>query len=146
MNAISKKLSSWKLIKTTPFPGIPSRPCSNGNSNSIPCIYSRINRVFYVGVMQNAQREGGQACPKTRPIVIKGTVSRDFLLLLVFLWISFPPAPEYPIRPLSNFFKKSWRFLQVKVHHWYQRHRWQFCHRCERHGRQNCRQYQRCWR
>jgi hypothetical protein len=55
---------------------------------------------------------------------IKGTVSREFLLL-VFLWISFPPAPEYPIRAVSNFFENSRRYSQVKVHHRYQRHRWQ---------------------
>jgi len=38
---------------------------------------------------------------------VKGTVSRDFLLLVfsVFSWISFPPAPEYPIRAVSSFFK-----------------------------------------
>ncbi len=42
-----------------------------------------------------------------------------------FSWISFPPAPEYPIRTVSNFFEKSRRYSQVKVHHRYQRHRWQ---------------------
>ncbi len=63
---------------------------------------------------------------------IKGTVSRDFLLL-VFLWISFPPAPEYPIRTVSNFFENSRRYLRVKVHHRCQRHRWQICHRCQWH-------------
>ncbi len=36
-------------------------------------------------------------------------------LLLVFSWISFPPAQEYSIRTFSN----------VKVHHRYQRHLWQ---------------------
>jgi hypothetical protein len=55
---------------------------------------------------------------------LKGTVSRDFLLL-VFLWISFPPAPEYPIRIVSNFFENSRRYSQAKVHHRCQRHRWQ---------------------
>jgi hypothetical protein len=41
-----------------------------------------------------------------------------------FLWISFPPAPEYPIRTISNFFQKSRRYSQLKVDH-----RWQICHR-----------------
>ncbi len=59
---------------------------------------------------------------------LKVTVSRDFLLL-VFSWISFPPAPEYPIRTVSNFFEISWRYLQVKVQHRYQRHWWQNCRR-----------------
>ena len=53
-----------------------------------------------------------------------------------FSWISFPPAPEYPIRTVSNFFENSRRYSQVKVHHRYQRHRWQICHRCQRHRRQ----------
>jgi len=60
-----------------------------------------------------------------------------------FSSISFPPAPEYPIRTVSNFFENSRRYSQVKVHHRYQRHRWQICHRCQRHRRQNCRRYQR---
>ncbi len=53
-----------------------------------------------------------------------------------FSWISFPPAPEYPIRTVSNFFENLRRYSQVKVHHQYQRHRWQICHRCQRHQRQ----------
>ncbi len=70
-----------------------------------------------------------------------------------FSWISFPPAPEYPIRTVSNFFENSRRYSQVKVHHRYQRHRWQICHRCQRYRRQIlppvllvlliCRRYQR---
>jgi hypothetical protein len=46
-----------------------------------------------------------------------------------FSSISFPPAPEYPNRTVSNFFENSRRYLQVKVHHRCQRHRWQICHR-----------------
>jgi hypothetical protein len=57
-------------------------------------------------------------------ILIKGTVSLDFLLL-VFLWISFPPAPEYRVRTISNFFKNARLYSQVKVHQRYQRHRQQ---------------------
>ncbi len=70
-----------------------------------------------------------------RKVFIKGTVSRDFLLL-VFSSISFPPAPEYPIRTVSNFFENSRRYSQVKVHHRYQRHRRQICHRCQQHRQQ----------
>ncbi len=47
---------------------------------------------------------------------LKWTVSQDFLLL-VFSWISFHPAPEYPIRTVSNFFENSRRYSQVKVHY-----------------------------
>ncbi len=60
-----------------------------------------------------------------------------------FSWISFPPAPEYPIRDRFEFFRKLRRYSQVKVHHRYQRHRWQISHRCQRHWWQNCRRYQR---
>jgi hypothetical protein len=72
---------------------------------------------------------------------LKGTVSRDFLLL-VFLWISFPPAPEHPIRTVSNFFENSRRYSQVQMHHRYQRHWWQICQRSQRHRRQTCHRYQ----
>jgi hypothetical protein len=42
-----------------------------------------------------------------------------------FSWISFPQAPEYITRAVSNFFENSRRYSQLKVDHWYQRHRWQ---------------------
>ena len=42
-----------------------------------------------------------------------------------FLWISFPQAPEYDIRAVSNFFENSRRYSQLKVCHRCQRHRWQ---------------------
>ncbi len=96
--------------------------------------------------------------------ILKGTVSRDFLLQ-VFSWITFP-APENNIRVISNFFENSWRHSQVKVHHRYQRHRRQIlqpvtlvlltpvanllsvstipaanCHRYQRHRRQICHRY-----
>ncbi len=59
----------------------------------------------------------------------KGTVSRDFLLL-VFFMNQFPQGPEYTIRAVSNFFENSRRYSQLKVGHRYQRHRWQICHQC----------------
>ncbi len=34
-----------------------------------------------------------------------------------FSWISFPQAPEYTIRDVSNFFENSRRYSQLKVHH-----------------------------
>ncbi len=42
-----------------------------------------------------------------------------------FSRISFPQAPEYTIRVVSNFFENSRRYSQLKV-----------CHRCQRHRRQ----------
>ncbi len=49
-------------------------------------------------------------------IYLKGQCHEIFCYWF-FLWISFPPAPEYPIRTVSNFFENSRRYSQVKVHH-----------------------------
>ncbi len=65
---------------------------------------------------------------------LKGQCHEIFLPYF-FSWISFPPAPEYPIRTVSNFLKNSRRYSQIKVHHWYQLHRWQICHRYQWHRR-----------
>ncbi len=78
----------------------------------------------------------------SKMFILKGECHKIFCFWFSS-WISFPPAPEYPIRTVSNFFENSRRYSQVKVHHRYQRHRWQICHRCQRHRRQNCRRYQR---
>ena len=59
-------------------------------------------------------------------VSLKGQCHKSFCFWF-FSRISFSPAPEYPIRTISNFFENSQRYLQVKVHHWYQRHRWQIC-------------------
>jgi hypothetical protein len=67
---------------------------------------------------------------KTFKYQFKGTVSRDFLLLVFFMG-QFPPAPEYPMRTVSNFFENSQRYSQVKVHHQYQQHRRQICRQCQ---------------
>ncbi len=40
-------------------------------------------------------------------------------------WFSFPPAPEYSIKTVSNFFENSRRYSQLRVCHRCQRHRWQ---------------------
>jgi hypothetical protein len=32
-------------------------------------------------------------------------------------WISFPQAPDYTFRAVSNFFEISRRYSQLKVHH-----------------------------
>ncbi len=60
-------------------------------------------------------------------VYLKGTVSRDFLLLVFwfFSWISFPQAPEYTVRAVSNFVENSRRYSQLKVHHRCHWHRWQ---------------------
>ncbi len=42
-----------------------------------------------------------------------------------FSWISFPQASDYTIRVVSNFFKNSRRYSQLKVCHRCQWHRWQ---------------------
>ncbi len=68
-------------------------------------------------------------------------MSRDFWLQVFFMNL-LPQAPENNIRVISNSFENSRRYLQVKVHHRCQRHRWQIlppiplvlliCHRCQR--------------
>ncbi len=40
-------------------------------------------------------------------------------------WISFPRAPDYTNRAVSNFYKNSRRYLQLKAQHWCRWHRWQ---------------------
>ncbi len=50
---------------------------------------------------------------------------REIFCFWFFSWISFPPAPEYSIRTVSNFFENSRRYLQLKVCHRCQRHQWQ---------------------
>ncbi len=120
-----------------------------------------------LSVIQSARctRKKKNADAWTSTVTDKGTVSRDFLLQ-VFSWITFPQAPDYNIRIISNFFENSRRYLQVKVHHrcqrWqicqYQRHRREIlppvplvlltiCHRCQRYRRQICRRcQQRHWK
>jgi hypothetical protein len=65
-------------------------------------------------------------------IILTGQCHEIFCFLF-FSWISLPPAPEYPIRTVTNFFKN----LQVKVHNRYQRHRRQICHQYQWHRRQS---------
>ncbi len=55
---------------------------------------------------------------------LKGTVSRDFLLLVLFM-NQFPPSPRVSRKTVSNFFENSRRYSQLKVCHRCQRHRWQ---------------------
>ncbi len=59
----------------------------------------------------------------------KGTVPQDFQFQF-FSWISFPQAPEYPIRTVLNFFKYLRKYSQFKVHHWCRLHWWQIYRRC----------------
>jgi hypothetical protein len=41
-----------------------------------------------------------------------------------------PQAPDNNVRVFSNFFQNSRRYSQLKVHHWYQRYKWQICRWC----------------
>jgi hypothetical protein len=59
-----------------------------------------------------------------------------------FSRIIFHQALENNIRVISNFFKNSGIYSQVKVHHQYQQHWWQICYWCQRHQQQICRQFQ----
>ncbi len=57
-----------------------------------------------------------QLCRKFIIFFLKGTVSRDFRLL-VFIMNQFLQAPEYTIGVVSNFFENLRRYSQLKVWH-----------------------------
>ncbi len=57
-------------------------------------------------------------------IKLKGQCHEIFCFWF-FSWTSFPQASDYTIRAVSNFFKNSRRYSQLKVWHRCQRHRWQ---------------------
>ncbi len=61
---------------------------------------------------------GCQPCRKKIPL--KGQCHAIFCFWF-FSWISFPPAPDYSIKTVSNFFENSRRYSQLKC----QRHQWQ---------------------
>ncbi len=65
-----------------------------------------------------------KASPPSRNVRLKGQCHEIFCFWFFHESVS-PPAPEYPIRTVSNFFENSQRYSQVKVHHRYQRHQWQ---------------------
>ncbi len=56
------------------------------------------------------------------PFPLKGQCHEIFCFWF-FSWVSFPPAPEYSIKTVTNFFENSQWYSQVKVHHLYQQHR-----------------------
>ncbi len=58
---------------------------------------------------------------------LKGQCHEFFCFWFFFMNQFSPSPPEYPIRTVFNFFGNSRRYSQVKVHHRYQRHRWQIC-------------------
>ncbi len=60
----------------------------------------------------------------TQKTLLKGTVSRNFLLL-VFFMNQFSPSPRVFHKHRFEFFENSRIYSQVKVHNRYQRHRWQ---------------------
>ncbi len=61
-------------------------------------------------------------------------------LLRVFYWIIFPRALTNNSRVISNFLENSWKYSQVKVHHW-----WQICCWCQRHQLQIMGKILDCW-
>ncbi len=59
-----------------------------------------------------------------RKLKLKGQCHEIFFFWF-FSWISFPPAPEYSFKTVSNFFENSRRYSQLKVCHRCRWHRWQ---------------------
>ncbi len=58
----------------------------------------------------------------TSKLHLKGQCHEIFCFWCFFM-NQFPPAPEYPIRTVLNFFENSGMYSQVKVHHRYQPNR-----------------------
>ncbi len=67
---------------------------------------------------QNDRKLGG-APPKIPSFDLKGQCHEIFLLQIFFM-IYLPQAPENNTRVISNFFKNSRKYSQVKVHQRYQ--------------------------
>ena len=61
---------------------------------------------------------------KHSQMTLKGQCHEIFCFWF-FSSISFPPAPEYPIRTVSNFFENSRRYSQLNIDHRCRWHRWQ---------------------
>jgi hypothetical protein len=82
---------------------------------------------FHVGGFRNSQGKGKSFEDEGNSRVIRGWGGGSWGLLkgqcheIFRFWffssISFPPAPEYPIRTVSNFFENSRRYSQLKVDH-----------------------------
>jgi hypothetical protein len=65
-----------------------------------------------------------RVCHSHAKVTLKGQYHEIFDSCF-FSWISFPQAPEYTFRAVSNLFENSRRYSQLKVHHRYHWHRWQ---------------------
>ncbi len=65
-----------------------------------------------------------QILERKATIFLKGQCHEIFRFCF-FSWFSFPHAPDYTIRAVSNFFENSPRYSQLKVCHRCRWHRWQ---------------------
>jgi hypothetical protein len=63
-----------------------------------------------------ATSKGHEILSQVCYVSLKGQCHEIFCFWF-FKSISFPPAPEYPIRTVSNFFENSRRYTQLKVDH-----------------------------
>ncbi len=70
------------------------------------------------------QREERTSTDRAVESLLKGQCHEVFDFCF-FSWISFPQAPEYTNRAVSNFFENSRRYSQLKVYHRCRWHRWQ---------------------
>ncbi len=66
---------------------------------------------------------------------LKGQCNKIFCFWFFFT-NQFPPSPRVSHQDRFKFFPKfADIYSQIKVHHRYQRHRWQIYHRCQEHHR-----------
>ncbi len=114
---------SFRNDKTTKWVG--RRQELGHKKNSWTVVHVKLRSIFSTELLL---LHGPKLIKWCVTIPLKGQCHEIFCFWF-FSWISFPPAPEYPIRTVSNFFENSRRYSQVKVHHRYQRHRWQNCRR-----------------
>ncbi len=93
-----------------------------------------------------------------KPLIMSFTIKgqcHEIFCFWFFSWISFPPAPEYSIKTVLNFYENSRIYLQLKVclfqvsAAWFCSHylpevsliQVAICHRRHWHRQQICRQY-----
>ncbi len=73
------------------------------------------------------RRSGNSVAVRLHLIVLKVGLKgqcQEIFCFWFFSWIIFPQASDNSFRVISNLFENSRRYLQVKVHDWYQRHLW----------------------
>ncbi len=114
----------WPLVewRTVPF----VRLCTQIHIFTFKYIYCITHNLSlqYIDIWTYYTRSVQDIIQKFTERHLKGQCHEIFDFCF-FSWISFPQAPEYTIRAISNFFGNSRRYSQLKVHHGCHWKRWQ---------------------